>query len=64
MLKEQIQIGGFYLTRVSGALVSVVVKSATKDRNGRTRYVVAREDTGATLPKTRTPAALRLGGGQ
>jgi len=60
MKKSEITVGGIYYTLVSDELVKVRVIRETNDyRTGRTKYEVARVDTGKALPKYRTPAALR-----
>lgn len=64
MKNEEIQIGGRYLTLVSGVLVAVVVvRAETKARllnhARRTYYTVRREDNGRVLDKARVAAALR-----
>lgn len=69
MKQAEIEVGGEYLTRISGALVRVRVV-AQVIRGSRfagslhsqgpqlKRFVVARVDTGATLPKVRPASAL------
>lgn len=66
MRTDDVKIGGEYLTRVSGDLVRVrVVRETLVGRPPRRRraFVVRRVetdlDTGNTLPKPRTAAALR-----
>ena len=54
-----VQIGGIYLTHVSGSSVAVLV-TATDDRGPRRRYRLERVDTRARLPKPRSAAALHI----
>lgn len=64
MLQKEIEVGGEYLTRVSGALVRVRVLHAVERESWSarqqtlTRFKVARVDNGETLPKVRTASAL------
>jgi hypothetical protein len=72
MLQAEIKVGGTYRTRISGALVRVVVVRAVESTERcygatsmlspqyrrKVRFEIRREDTGVILPKHRSAGAL------
>lgn len=58
MKAAQVRIGLVCATRVGSERVIVRVICENIDCHGRTRYVVARVDTGRELPKRRVASAL------
>lgn len=61
MKAKDVTIGGEYMTKVGDGLVRVRVQGVASPSYGSNlqRWNVRRVDTGATLPKPRTAAALR-----
>ncbi len=57
MTVKQVSVGMECYTKIGGDRVKVRVTRETFSR-GRTRYFVARLDTGRELPKPRVPSAL------
>ena len=63
MLQKHIKVGGRYWTKVSGERVEVeIVQERIDPYTGRTKFLVRRIDTGALLPKARSPAAIHRSG--
>lgn len=60
---KDIHVGGRYWTNVSGQRVPVeIVQERMDPYSGRTKFLVRRVDTGALLPKARSPAAIHRRG--